>query len=48
LELLLKLEADMEVVGLARDGAEALDLMAKRASDLVLMEMCFAHFGTCN
>lgn len=39
LELLLKLEADMEVVGLARDGAEALDLMAKRTPDLVLMDL---------
>jgi DNA-binding NarL/FixJ family response regulator len=39
LELLLKLESDIEVVGLARDGAEAVDLMAKRAPDLVLMDL---------
>jgi DNA-binding NarL/FixJ family response regulator len=39
LELLLKLEADIDVVGLAQDGAEALDLAAKMVPDLVLMDL---------
>jgi NarL family two-component system response regulator LiaR len=39
LELLLKLEKDMEVVGLAQDGAEALDLVAETRPDLVLMDL---------
>ena len=39
LELLLKLEGDIEVVGLAQDGAEALELAAKAAPDLVLMDL---------
>ena len=39
LELLLKLERDMEVVGLAQDGAQAVDLVAGTAPDLVLMDL---------
>ncbi len=39
LELLLKLERDIEVVGLAQDGAEALELVAKSSPDLVLMDL---------
>ncbi len=39
LELLLKLEADMEVVGTAQDGAEAVDLADKTSPDLVLMDL---------
>ncbi len=39
LELLLKLESDIEVLGLAQDGAEALELAAKTAPDLVLMDL---------
>jgi DNA-binding NarL/FixJ family response regulator len=39
LELLLNLERDIEVVGLAQDGAQAVDLVAERAPDLVLMDL---------
>jgi len=39
LELLLKLEQDIQVVGLAQDGAEAIDLVAKTSPDLVLMDL---------
>lgn len=39
LELLLKLEPDIDVVGLAQDGAEAVDWVAKTAPDLVLMDL---------
>jgi DNA-binding NarL/FixJ family response regulator len=39
LELLLKLESDFDVVGLAQDGAEALDLVTKLVPDLVLMDL---------
>ncbi len=39
LELLLKLEKDMEVVGLAQDGAQAVDLVEKTHPDLVLMDL---------
>jgi DNA-binding NarL/FixJ family response regulator len=39
LELLLKLEPDIEVIGLAQDGAEAVDLVAKTPPDLVLMDL---------
>ncbi len=37
LELLLKLEKDIEVVGLAQDGAQAVDLVERTHPDLVLM-----------
>ncbi len=39
LELLLKLESDIDVVGLARDGAEAVVLAAQKNPDLVLMDL---------
>lgn len=39
LELLLKLERDIEIVGLAQDGAEAVDLSAAKSPDLVLMDL---------
>jgi NarL family two-component system response regulator LiaR len=39
LELLLKLEKDIEVVGLAQDGAEAVDLVTKTHPDLILMDL---------
>lgn len=39
LELLLRLEPGLEVVGKAGDGAEALDLVAQHHPDLVLMDL---------
>lgn len=39
LELLLKLEKDIRVVGLAQDGAEAVELVEKTHPDLVLMDL---------
>lgn len=39
LELLLKLEKDLEVVGAAQDGVEALDLAMQTKPDLVLMDL---------
>ncbi len=39
LELLLKLEKDLEVVGQAHDGAEAVELVARHQPDLVLMDL---------
>jgi DNA-binding NarL/FixJ family response regulator len=39
LEMLLKLERDFEVVGVASDGAEAVELVAKKTPDLVLMDL---------
>ncbi len=39
LELLLKLEKDIEVVGVAQDGAEALELVRNESPDLVLMDL---------
>ncbi len=39
LELLLKLEKDIEVVGLAQDGAQAIDLVESTPPDLVLMDL---------
>jgi DNA-binding NarL/FixJ family response regulator len=39
LELLLKLERDIQVVGTASDGAEAIELVASKAPDLVLMDL---------
>jgi DNA-binding NarL/FixJ family response regulator len=39
LELLLKLEKDIEVVGLAQDGAEAIELVTQKSPDLVLMDL---------
>jgi DNA-binding NarL/FixJ family response regulator len=39
LELLLKLEKDIEVVGLAQDGAEAVDLVNSKTPELILMDL---------
>ncbi len=39
LEMLLRLEKDIEIVGLAQDGAEAVDLAEKHHPDLVLMDL---------
>ena len=39
LEMLLKLEKDIQVVGLAQDGAEAVELAGHRAPDVVLMDL---------
>jgi DNA-binding NarL/FixJ family response regulator len=39
LELLLRLEKDIQVVGVAQDGAEATRLAAERTPDLVLMDL---------
>jgi len=39
LELLLNLERDIEVVGLAQDGAEAVELVAQHQPDLILMDL---------
>jgi len=39
LELLLKLEKDIEVVGLAQDGSEAVELARRLTPDLVLMDL---------
>jgi DNA-binding NarL/FixJ family response regulator len=37
--MLLKLEPDIEIIGLAEDGAKALDLVAREQPDLVLMDL---------
>jgi NarL family two-component system response regulator LiaR len=39
LEMLLKLEPDIDVVGVAEDGAVAIDMVAKEIPDLVLMDL---------
>jgi NarL family two-component system response regulator LiaR len=39
LEMLLKLEPDVEVVGMAEDGAAVVDMVAKKKPDLVLMDL---------
>jgi DNA-binding NarL/FixJ family response regulator len=39
LQVILSIEADIEVVGLARDGQEAVDMAAKLQPDLVLMDL---------
>ena len=39
LEMLLKLESDIEVVGLADDGARAVELADKKKPDLILMDL---------
>jgi YesN/AraC family two-component response regulator len=39
LEMLLKLEKDIEVLGQAQDGAEAVDMAKKTSPDLVLMDL---------
>ena len=39
LELLLKLEHDIEIVGIAGDGAEAVELIALKKPDLVMMDL---------
>lgn len=42
LEMMLRLEKDIEVVGAAQDGAEALELAAIKSPDLVLMDLKMA------
>ncbi len=39
LEMLLTLEKDFQVVGSAQDGQEALELVAKKSPDLILMDL---------
>jgi DNA-binding NarL/FixJ family response regulator len=39
LVMLLKLEPDIDVVGTAEDGAEAVDMVAHKVPDLVLMDL---------
>ncbi len=39
LEMLLQLEKDMQVVGTASDGAEAIELAAQKQPDLILMDL---------
>src|SRR4030042_1113720 len=39
LEMLLKLEPDIEVVGIAEEGATAVEMVEKKAPDLVLMDL---------
>jgi NarL family two-component system response regulator LiaR len=39
LELLLKLEADIKIVGVATDGAEAVEMAEREKPDLVLMDL---------
>jgi len=39
LEMLLKLEKDIEVVGIATDGSEAIELVNTKQPDLVLMDL---------
>lgn len=39
LEMLLSLEKDFQIVGCAQDGAEALELTARKSPDLVLMDL---------
>ncbi len=39
LELLLKLEKDVDVVGTAADGAEAVEMTLEKSPDLVLMDL---------
>jgi two-component system, NarL family, response regulator LiaR len=39
LELLLKLESDIDIVGIASDGAEAVEMAVRNKPDLVLMDL---------
>jgi DNA-binding NarL/FixJ family response regulator len=39
LSIMLNLERDIEIVGLARDGAEAVELAAQHQPDLILMDL---------
>jgi DNA-binding NarL/FixJ family response regulator len=39
LEMLLNLESDIQVVGVAQDGAEAVELAAQHQPDLILMDL---------
>ena len=39
LEMLLNLEKDFQVVGVAQDGAEAVELAAQKQPDLILMDL---------
>lgn len=42
LEMMLRLEKNLEIIGLAQDGAEALELAASKSPDLVLMDLKMA------
>ncbi len=39
LEMLLNLEKDFQVIGVAQDGAEAVDLAAQKQPDIILMDL---------
>ena len=39
LSMMLKLESDIEIIGIADDGANAVDLVAKNKPDIVLMDL---------
>jgi DNA-binding NarL/FixJ family response regulator len=39
LEMLLKLESDIDIVGTAEDGAAAVDMVTQKSPDLVLMDI---------
>jgi len=39
LHMMLRLEADMDVVGLAHDGAEAVEMVTQKRPDLVIMDL---------
>ncbi len=39
LEMLLNLEKDIQVIGTAQDGAEAVELAAKKQPDIILMDL---------
>jgi DNA-binding NarL/FixJ family response regulator len=45
LKLLLTLERDIEVVGVAADGREAVELTARLAPDIVLMDLKMPHMN---
>jgi YesN/AraC family two-component response regulator len=39
LELLLKLENDIQIVGVASDGVEAVEMVKQKKPDMVLMDL---------
>ena len=45
LQIVLDINEDMQVVGVAQNGAELLELLEKQAADVILMELnCFTLF----